>query len=250
MRVSGGEGTGLHEEGPQRMLEGGDRTMGVGEGGLEMCEDVRRRSLRGLARQLGRRTPPRQCRADLALAPGEPFPDALPGSVTQMAVDGADGSADAAGRGASEEAPQTAGGQAESTDFVGDPDAERAATTATHMAVAAKDSASPQCFSPRAAVVESVQTAVPNQRTHHFAVRAGRLLEPFRQRDPFVGATVKPLLPDHSDHAPRKTSILAVDGRGGVVAGYDQDDPLSGVRGKNPGAEVVLAAGSVAEFSV
>ena len=36
----GGDGTGLHEEGPQRMLEGGDGTVGVGEGGLEMGEDV------------------------------------------------------------------------------------------------------------------------------------------------------------------------------------------------------------------
>src|SRR4051794_32030281 len=37
------DGTGLHEEGPHRLLEGGDRTVGVGEGGLEMCEDLRRR---------------------------------------------------------------------------------------------------------------------------------------------------------------------------------------------------------------
>ena len=31
---------GLHEEGPHRMLESGDRTVGVGEGGLEMGEDL------------------------------------------------------------------------------------------------------------------------------------------------------------------------------------------------------------------
>ena len=46
----GDEGTGLHEEGSHRMLEGGDRAEGVGEGGLEMGEDLRRRSVRGLSR--------------------------------------------------------------------------------------------------------------------------------------------------------------------------------------------------------
>jgi len=107
------------------MLEGGDRTGGVGEGGLEMGEDLRGRPKRGLRRQFGRRAPRRQCRADFALALVEPFPDALQGPVTEMAIGGADGSEDADGGSALEEAPQTAGGQAEPSDFVGDPDAER-----------------------------------------------------------------------------------------------------------------------------
>lgn len=33
--------TGSHEEGPRRVLEGGDRTIGVREGGLQMGETVR-----------------------------------------------------------------------------------------------------------------------------------------------------------------------------------------------------------------
>jgi hypothetical protein len=46
---------------------------------------------------------PTQGRADLALAPVEPFPDALPGPVAELAVDGAAGGEDAAGDGALEE---------------------------------------------------------------------------------------------------------------------------------------------------
>ena len=91
------------------MLEGGDRTVGVGEGGLEMGEDLQPAGagLRGdLRRQFGRRAPPGQCRADLALAQVEPFPDALPGAVAEMAVGGADGCARVAGDGAFEEPPQ------------------------------------------------------------------------------------------------------------------------------------------------
>ena len=78
------------------MLEGGDRTV-VGEDGLEMCEDLRcRRSVREFSRQLGRRAPPQQCRADRALILVEPFPDSLQGPVTEIAVGGADGGSDAA----------------------------------------------------------------------------------------------------------------------------------------------------------
>ena len=100
----------LHEEGVQRMLEGGDGTVGVGEGGLEMGEDLGRRPVCGLVgdgRQFGRRAACRQCRADLALAQVEAFPDALPGAVAEMAVGGADGSEDAAGDGVLKEPPQT-----------------------------------------------------------------------------------------------------------------------------------------------
>ena len=44
----GDDGPSLHEEGPQRMLEGGDGTGGVGEGGLEMGEDLGSRPVRRL----------------------------------------------------------------------------------------------------------------------------------------------------------------------------------------------------------
>ena len=82
------------------MLAGGDRAVGVGEGGLEMGEDVRRRPRRGrIGWQLGRRAQPGQGGADLALAVVEALPDALPGPVAEMAVGGAAGSGDAAGDG-------------------------------------------------------------------------------------------------------------------------------------------------------
>jgi hypothetical protein len=67
---------------PFSSLESGDRTVAVGEGGLEMGEDVRRRSV--FRRQLGRRAPLEECGAGLALAVVEPLPDALPGPVAQM----------------------------------------------------------------------------------------------------------------------------------------------------------------------
>ena len=71
-----------------RMLEGGDRTVGVGEGGLEMGEDLCRGPTWRFGGQLGRRAACRQGRADLALAQVEPFPDALPGPVAASAVGG------------------------------------------------------------------------------------------------------------------------------------------------------------------
>ena len=207
------------------MLEGGNRTVGVGEGGLEMCEDLRRRRpARGFSRQRGRRAPPKQCRADLALALVEPFPDALQGPVTQMAVGGADRSGDAAGGGAFEEPPQSAGCQAQPSDFVGDPDAESPSATATYIAVAAKDPPCAQRFSLGAALVESVQIAVPNQRANHLAVWTRRLLEPFSNRDPFLLAAVKPSLLAHVRPMP-PTKITDSTGaeQCGVAAGYDKN---------------------------
>src|SRR5262249_51222907 len=130
----------LHEEGPQRMLEGGDGTVAVGKGGLEMGEDLRRRPLRGFGRRLGWRAAAPQCRADLALALVEAFPDAPQGPVTQMVGSPANGTQDAAGGGELEESPQTAGCQAEPSDLVGDPDAEGPPATATCLAVATEDS--------------------------------------------------------------------------------------------------------------
>lgn len=215
--VRGGEG--LHDEGPQRLLEGGDRTGGVGEGGLEMGEDLGRRSVfRG---QFGRRAAPEEGGADVALAMAEASPDAQQGPVAQRAVDGADGSADAVGDGALEEAPQTAGGQAEPSDLVGEPDAEGPPATATCLAVAAKDPPRADRFSLRAALVKSAEKAVSNQRADNLAVRTGRLLEPFGDRVPFLRAAVKPSLLAHGVHASAKIVILAAWGRGGVVAGYD-----------------------------
>ena len=213
------------------MLKVGDRTVGVRESCLKMSEDMRCRPVRGVGR---RRTSARQCRADLALALVEALPDALQGPVTELAVGGADGCADAVGHGALEEPPQTAGGKAEPSDLVGAPDAESPAAPWTCIAVAAKDASGTHGFSLGTSLVKPKQIAVPNQHADNLAVRTGRLLEPLGNRVPFLGTAAKPSLRAHPGHA-SKFVILRVRGRrGGVVAGYDKKSQ-SGVRGKTPG---------------
>lgn len=175
------------------MLEGGDRAVGAGEGGLKMCEDLRRRGpSRGPRRQFGRQAPPRQCRADFALAMIEPFPDALQGSVTEIAVGGSDGSEHAAGGGALEEPPQSGGGQAQPSDFVREPDADSPPAAATRIAVAAKEPSGADCLLLTVALVVAEQIAVSNQCADHLAMRTGRLLKPLSQRVPFLVAAAKP----------------------------------------------------------
>ncbi len=196
--------------------------MGVGEGGLEMGEHLRGRLPPGfrrrLGRQLRRRTASAQGGADLALSVVEPFPNALPGPLAQLAIEGAAGGEDAGGDSALQEPPQGAGGQAEPSDFVGEPDAESPPATGTCVAVAAKDPPGAHRLSPRAALVESAQEAVPDQRADHLAMRAGRLFDPFRNRRPFLGTAEKPSLLPHGTMPP-KVTILP--GWGGVKAGYD-----------------------------
>ncbi len=192
---------GLNEEGPQRMLKVGDRTVGVRESCLKMSEDMRCRPVRGVGR---RQTSARQCRADLALALVEALPDALQGPVTELAVGGADGCADAVGHGALEEPPQTAGGKAEPSDLVGAPDAESPAAPWTCIAVAAKDASGTHGFSLGTSLVKPKQIAVPNQHADNLAVRTGRLLEPLGNRVPFLGTAAKPSLRAHAP-APRKS---------------------------------------------
>ena len=208
------------------MLEGGDRAVGVGKGGLEMGEHLRGRLARWIlrqpGRQLGRRAAPAQGRANFALSVIEPFPDALPGPLAQPAVDGAAGGQDAAGDGALEEPPQSAGGQTEPADFVGGPDAERPAATATCMAVAAKDPPGALHLFSVAALVESVQVTVPNQRADHLAMRATRLLQPFGKRSPFVVAAAKPSLLTHGARLPENRDYTGMGerrGSGGVRDG-------------------------------
>lgn len=118
------------------MLKGGER-VGLREGDLEMGEDVGDRSRRG---HLGWRTSPGQQRANPALAQLEALPDALQGPITEMAVDGVDRGTDTIDDRASKELPQAAGGQAESSDFAGEPDADRPSATGSRIAIAAKDS--------------------------------------------------------------------------------------------------------------
>ena len=196
-RRVGWKGTrgGLDKEGPQRLLEGGDGTVGIGEGGLEMGEDLGRGSVfRG---QLGGRAAPEECGADGALAEVESLPDAQQGPVAEMAVEAANGGEDAAGNGALEEAPESAGGEAEASDFVGGPDAERVPAAGTCIAVATKDPLGTERFLLGVAVVKSVEKAVPNESADNLAVRTRGQLEPFGNRVPFVGVAEKPSLVAH-----------------------------------------------------
>jgi hypothetical protein len=179
------------------MLEVADRTVGVGKCGQEMFDNLGRRSARcsGL---IGRRRTSRERRAELALAQVEPFPDALPGPVTSPAVgDDTACRGDAAGDGALQESPQSAGCQAQPSDFVRDPDAEGPSATAPPMAVAAKDPPRADRFSLGVAFVVTAQKAVANQRANRFAMRTWHLLESFRNRTPFLIATAKPTLLAH-----------------------------------------------------
>ena len=76
-------------------MEGGDGTGGVGEGGLEMGENLGRGLVFG--RQFGRRAAPEERGAELALGVVEPFPDAQPGPVAEMAAAVAEGGEDLRG---------------------------------------------------------------------------------------------------------------------------------------------------------
>jgi hypothetical protein len=223
----------LHEEGAHGVLEGGDRTVGVREGSPEMCEDLCRGwPARGLSRQLRRRAALCQRGADLALPQVEAFPDALQGSVTEVAVGGADGCADGTGGGELEELPQTDGGQAEASDLVRAPDAEGPSATRSCLAVAAKDPPRAYGFASGIGVVKSVQKAVPNQRADDLAMRTRGQLEPLGNRVPFLGVLVKPSNIAHG--TTMKIMILPAWEKSGVKAGYDKKS-MSGVRGKIPG---------------
>ena len=179
------------------MLKSGDRTVGIGESGLEMCQNLHRRSAR-CGELFGRRTTSRECRAEFALAQIEPFPEALPGPVASAAVgDDAACSGDAGGDGALQESPQRVGGHAQPADFVGNPDAEGPTAAAPPMAVAAKDPPSADGLALGVALVVAAHKAVANQHANRFAMRTRRLLESFSNRVPFRVTAAKPALLAH-----------------------------------------------------
>jgi hypothetical protein len=205
------------------MLEASDRTVDPGKGGLEVCEDLRRRPGRRLRRQPSRqlrwRAQPRQGRANLALPLVEPCPDALQGAVTEMAVGSADGCEDAAGSGALQEPPQAAGGQAQPADFVRQPDAEGPSAAGPLMTVATKDTPRPKGLSPGTLLVEAAQKAVSIERADDLAVRTRRLLESLSHRRPFLDAAAKPSPLAHADRTPENRDSTGVGeqrGSGGV----------------------------------
>lgn len=59
------------------MLEGGDGTFGVGEGGLEVSDDLRRRRAWAHGGQLGWQAPCEECGANVTLCKLETSYDAL-----------------------------------------------------------------------------------------------------------------------------------------------------------------------------
>ena len=154
------------------MLEVGNRTVGVGKGGLEMGDNLGRRSGRcsGL---IGRWTTRRECRAELALAQVESSPDAL------------------------QESPQRVGGDAQASDFVSKPDAEGATAAGTSMTVAAKDPPGAEGLVLGVTFVVAAKKTVTDQRANRLTMRTRQLFETLRHRVPFLLATAKPALLAH-----------------------------------------------------
>ena len=88
--------------------------------------------------------------------------------------------------------------QAQSSDFVGEPDAEGPSAATSLMAVAAKDPACPKRFSLRAGLVKSVEGAMSDESVNGLAVGTGGLLEALGDRDPSLLGAVEPLFVAHS----------------------------------------------------
>ena len=148
---SGGRGN-LHEEGAQRMLEGGDRTVGIGKGGLEMGEYLRCRPVGGLRGDLGGSSGGGH-RADSAVrillwpwSKRFQMRCQVRSQRWRSAVRMASAMPLAAA--CLRNCHRAAGGQAESADFVGAPDAEGTAAARACIAVAAKDAAGATVFPP------------------------------------------------------------------------------------------------------
>jgi len=187
--------------------------MSIGEGGLEMGEDMGGSLVFGVRRRprqrLGRRTASEQGGADLALGQVKPLPDALPGPLTPLALDVPAGGEDACGECELEEARQGVGGDAEPADFVGEPDAEGPAATGACLAVAAEYPPGTQGFSLGAGLVEAVQAAVPIQGANGLAMRTGDLLELLGKSQPFVVVAEKPALAAHETMSPKSPFYLS-----------------------------------------
>lgn len=145
----------------------------------------------GLCGELGRRATSGQGGADRALGVVESFPDALECSVAAWAVGGVDGVGDGADDGVLEKGPEGACGQAQASDFVGEPDTECPSAATPPMAVAAKDPSGSECFSLCVGVVKSAEGAVPNEHADGLAVGTGSLFEALGDGDPLLLASVK-----------------------------------------------------------
>src|SRR6185437_9076094 len=180
-----------------RLLEGGDRAIGVGKRYREVRENL---CGGGPASRcggsMGRRAATEQGGADRALIPLKSGPDSPQGSIAARTFAGTDGGGNAAGDGPLEECPDGAGGQAQPPDFVGEPDADGPSAAAAAMAVAAEDPAGADGFS-GAAVIESGEHAVADECADGAAVGARRELEPLDDHGPLRLAAAEPAYVAH-----------------------------------------------------
>jgi hypothetical protein len=194
---NGADGSDSNKERSGRLLEGGDRAVGLGKRGLEMSEDLGGGRPAGrCGRPIGRRTATEQGRADRTLSVLKPAPDPPEGSVAAGTVGRANGGGDAAGDGPFQERPDRTGGQAQPPDFVGEPDADGPAAAAPAMAVAAEDPPGAD-GSPGTAIIEPGENAVADERADRPAVRARRQLEPLDDRGPLSFAAAEPSFVAH-----------------------------------------------------
>jgi hypothetical protein len=178
------------------MLKRSDRTVGIGKGGCEMGEDLGRRRPSQLGRRFGRhrdqRASSEQRRADRALAPVEPLPEALQGPLAAREARGPYCGGDRAADDALQKVPQSACRHAPSSDRVGEPDTEGEAATASPIAIAAEDASGPDGLAWRAVLVVAEQNAVPNELADGVAMGTGHLLEPQGEGEPLMFISAKP----------------------------------------------------------
>ena len=136
--------------------------------------------------------------------------------VAQVAVDAADGRDHAAGDNGLEKRPQTAGREAQPSDFVRDPDAERPPAALAIVAVAAEDPPGADRLFPRTALIIATQEAVQNQQAGHLAMRARRRLELLVNREKALLATVEPSPLAHVGTLPESRRLYGPRTQGGV----------------------------------
>jgi len=153
----------------------------------------------------------------------ESFPDALECSFAAWAVGGVAGVGDGADDGVLEKRPEGACGEAQASDFVGQPDAEGSSAATPPMAVAAKDPSCPECLSWCVGVVESGECAVANEHANGLAVGTGSQFEPLGDGEPLLLVAVEAWLLFVAH-----VGLLA---RGRCGAGKGTECPCSGAKG-------------------
>jgi hypothetical protein len=190
-------GVASDQEAAVRLLEGGDGAIGLGELGLKVSENL------GLSRSRARRwwqlrgwTAVQQGGANRTLIVLKSSPDAPEGPVAPGQVGLADRVSQAPLDDPLEEGPEGGCGEAESADFLGEPDTDGSSASVPAMAVAAEDSAGADGW-PGAAVIESGENAMADEGADGKAVRAGGELESLNDGGPFRLVVVKPSFAAH-----------------------------------------------------